>query len=130
MTSTDTGHVNPQNQRVNRRVGPSPALDGQYTYELECLRPRPDGATCGWRYGANGPDIEGAVQVPEGGVPAVRVVGPEIRFEEGPMSKVKQTDAERRSLLVAALQAEPGRRYRPSELKHLTGVSSRPSAHF
>ena len=39
------------------------------------------------------------------------------------MSKVKQTDSERRLLLVGALQAEPRRRFRASELKQLTGVS-------
>ena len=60
MARTDVGHVNPQNQRVLRRVGPSPSLAGQYTYELECLRVDPDGKTCGHRYGANGPDIDGA----------------------------------------------------------------------
>lgn len=59
-TSTAIGHVNPQSQRVVRRVGPSPTLAGQSTYELECLRARSDGTTCGHRYGANGPDIDGA----------------------------------------------------------------------
>jgi hypothetical protein len=53
MASTDEGHVNPNNQRVVRRVGLSPTLEGQYTYELEC-------GQCGHRYGANGPDIDGA----------------------------------------------------------------------
>ncbi len=60
MASTDIGHVNPQDQRVVRRVGPSPTLPGQYTYELECLRVGSDGRICGHRYGANGPDINGA----------------------------------------------------------------------
>ncbi len=50
----------PQNQRVIRRVGPSPSLPGQYTYELECMRPDSKGTVCGYRYGANGPDIDGA----------------------------------------------------------------------
>lgn len=60
MASTDVGHVNPQEQRVVRRVGPSPTLAGQFTYELECLRLDLAGKTCGHRYGANGPDIDGA----------------------------------------------------------------------
>lgn len=51
--STVIGHVNPQNQKVTRKVGASPTLHGQSTYELECLN-------CGHRYGANGPDIDGA----------------------------------------------------------------------
>lgn len=51
--STVIGHVNPQRQKVVRKVGPSPSFDGQATYELECLK-------CGHRYGANGCDIEGA----------------------------------------------------------------------
>lgn len=51
--STSPGHVNPRNQKVIRRVGKSPSWKGQYTYELECFE-------CGHRYGANGPDIEGA----------------------------------------------------------------------
>lgn len=51
--STSPGHVNPHNQKVVRRVGKSPSWKGQYTYELECFE-------CGHRYGANGPDIEGA----------------------------------------------------------------------
>ena len=58
--STVVGHVNPQQQRVVRVVGPSPTLWGQSTYELECLRETPDGTKCGHRYGANGPDIDGA----------------------------------------------------------------------
>jgi hypothetical protein len=53
VASTDVGHVNPRQQRVKRRVGPSPTLQGKYTYELECLH-------CGMLYGANGPDIDGA----------------------------------------------------------------------
>lgn len=60
MTATDIGHINPHSQRVIRRVGPSPTLPGKYTYELECLRTLPDGTVCGARYGANGPDIDGA----------------------------------------------------------------------
>lgn len=60
MPSTDEGHINPQNQRVIRKVGPSPTLPGQHTYELECLRPGLAGTACGHRYGANGPDIDGA----------------------------------------------------------------------
>jgi len=58
-SSTTPGHVNPQRQRVVRRVGPSDSFDGQYVYELECQIPRP-GGICGYRYGANGCDIEGA----------------------------------------------------------------------
>lgn len=53
MASTDANHVNQNGQKVIRRVGPSPTLDGQYTYELECQ-------SCRHRYGANGPDIAGA----------------------------------------------------------------------
>lgn len=53
MASTDPGHINPQQQKVIRRVCPSPTVKGQYTYELECL-------DCGYRYGANGCDIDGA----------------------------------------------------------------------
>jgi len=53
MPSTDPDHINPNQQRVVRSVGPSPTLDGQSTYELECLH-------CGHHYGANGPDINGA----------------------------------------------------------------------
>jgi hypothetical protein len=34
-----------------------------------------------------------------------------------------RSDSERRSSLVAALQAQPGHRFRASELKQLTGVS-------
>ncbi len=58
--STKTGHVNPQQQRVIRRVGPSTSLPHQNIYELECLRPKEGGDPCGNRYGANGPDIDGA----------------------------------------------------------------------
>jgi len=60
MAATDIGHLNPQKQRVIRRVGPSPTLQGKYTYELECERQHSDGSACGHRYGANGPDIDGA----------------------------------------------------------------------
>jgi len=60
MASTDIGHINPQGQRVIRRVGPSPTLPGQSTYELECTRIGLDGIVCSERYGANGPDINGA----------------------------------------------------------------------
>jgi hypothetical protein len=58
--STVIGHVNPQQQRVIRRVGPSPAREGRYTFELECLRKQSDGTICGHRYGANDFDIDGA----------------------------------------------------------------------
>lgn len=51
--STEIGYVNPQHQRVVRKVGPSPTLQGQSIYELLCLK-------CGHAYGANGPDIDGA----------------------------------------------------------------------
>lgn len=51
--STEPGYVNKRNQKVIRRVGPSPSHKNQYTYELECQR-------CKLRYGANGFDIEGA----------------------------------------------------------------------
>lgn len=60
MASTDVGHVNPPNQRVVPRVGPSPTLPGQYTYELECLPVGSARKISGHRYGANGPDIDGA----------------------------------------------------------------------
>lgn len=33
VASTDAGHVDPQSQRVIRRVGPSPSFAGQYTYD-------------------------------------------------------------------------------------------------
>jgi hypothetical protein len=58
--STTTGYLNPQNQRVIRRVGPSTSLRNQHVYELECERPDANGKLCGHRYGANGPDIDGA----------------------------------------------------------------------
>lgn len=58
--STVIGHVNPQRQRVVRKVGPSPAREGRYTFELQCLRKRDDGTVCGHRYGANDFDIDGA----------------------------------------------------------------------
>jgi hypothetical protein len=60
MGSTDVGHLNPQQQRVVRRVGPSSSFAGQYIYELQCDRLLPGGAKCGHRYGANGCDINGA----------------------------------------------------------------------
>jgi hypothetical protein len=53
MASKDIGHLNPNGKEVIRRVGPSPTLRGQYTYELRCTH-------CQTRYGANGPDIDGA----------------------------------------------------------------------
>jgi hypothetical protein len=71
MGSTDAGHINPRGQRVVRRVGKSPTLSGQYTYELECTH-------CGHRYGANGPDIDGAEA---GCVRIVKVALPATRFE-------------------------------------------------
>jgi hypothetical protein len=60
ISSTTLGHVNPQQQRVIRRVGPSNFFPGQYVYELECQRDRRGGGICGHRYGANGCDIDGA----------------------------------------------------------------------
>jgi hypothetical protein len=60
VASTTPGHINPQNQRVVRRVRPSESFPGQYVYELECQRPRRSGVVCGHRYGANGCDIDGA----------------------------------------------------------------------
>lgn len=58
--STLIGHINPQRQKVIRRVGPSPQREGRYTFELECLREHDDGTICGHRYGANDFDIDGA----------------------------------------------------------------------
>jgi hypothetical protein len=60
VSTTTPGHVNPQQQRVIRRVGPSNSFPGQYVYELECQRDRRGGGICGHRYGANGCDIDGA----------------------------------------------------------------------
>ena len=59
-SSTAVGHVNPQDQRVIRRVRPSSSFPGQSVYELECQRIKPDGTACKYRYGANGCDIDGA----------------------------------------------------------------------
>ena len=53
--STEVGYVNKQGGRVVRRVGPSPSHPNQYTYEIECTNP-----DCGFHYGANGCDIDGA----------------------------------------------------------------------
>ena len=60
MGSTNVGHLNPQQQRVVRRVGPSTSFAGQYVYELQCERLLPSGTKCGHLYGVNGCDIDGA----------------------------------------------------------------------
>jgi len=38
-------------------------------------------------------------------------------------TKDKRSNFEKQAALIAALQAEPGRRFRASELKRVTGVS-------
>lgn len=53
MSCTDIGYINGRDQKVIRRVGPSPSHSNQYTYELECQ-------ICKHHYGANGCDICGA----------------------------------------------------------------------
>ena len=60
MSSTTPGYLNPQGQRVIRRVRPSDIFKGQYIYELRCERSKSDGTLCGHHYGANGCDILGA----------------------------------------------------------------------
>jgi hypothetical protein len=60
MSSTSTGYLNPQGQRVVRKVRRSDTFAGQFVYELLCERMDKNGKQCGHRYGANGCDIKGA----------------------------------------------------------------------
>lgn len=60
MSSTTPGFLNPQRQRVIKKVRPSDTFHGQYIYELRCERLKNDGTECGHHYGANGCDIKGA----------------------------------------------------------------------
>jgi hypothetical protein len=70
------GDINPNDQILLARTDRPGSDHMQYVWVLACARRRPDGALCGYRYGANGSDfhIRKCPQC-QGGAPGLNIYG-------------------------------------------------------